>query len=74
VSYLSKEDEYRHQVLLVSIQTELSLGTKHYNKKGELLETWQAVVRTLLDEGGIAKVVPTPERAHLFVTEEEGTN
>jgi hypothetical protein len=52
-------------LLIKSIRNELILGTKHYNKEGELLKTDLEIVEALVSEGGCT-IEPTPERKHLF--------
>ena len=69
ISRYLPDEIYRNKVLIASIEMELSLGTKHFNKKHQLQETVEEIVKTLLDEGTIT-VEPTEERRHLFETKE----
>jgi hypothetical protein len=54
-------------VLVESIDAELKLGTKHYNKKGKLLKTIDEIVECLKTDGVEGMIIePTKEREHLF--------
>ena len=51
--------------LMQSVQNELDLGTKHYNRVGKELTTQKEIIECMLKEGTVT-IVPTPDRAHLF--------
>jgi hypothetical protein len=64
----TREEMFEQSRMLVeSIDSELKLGTKHFNDKGKLLETIQEVVDTL-KAGGRIHLEPVPERQHLFAS------
>ena len=57
--------------LMQSVQNELNLGTKHYNRAGKLLTTQKEIIECFVKEGGIT-VLPTPNRRSLFWKGKEG--
>jgi len=62
---MSETTEDLARSLILAVEQELVLGTKHYNAAGDLLETVKEIVDCLLDEGSVT-LEPTPERKHLF--------
>jgi hypothetical protein len=55
----------RSYALVESIENELALGTKHFDKNKNLLATTQEIV-DYLKTGGEISVEPTAERQHEF--------
>jgi hypothetical protein len=56
--------EQKASLLVKSIQNELRLGTKHWDKDGKLLETPGDIIYALVD--GEITFEPVPERRELF--------